>query len=213
MSLLRDIAASLQRGEDDQVAALVRQALDDGLDPAAILHDGLIAGMAVVGEQFREREIFLPDVLLAARAMYAGLGSLRPLLAAGGVPTAGTVVIGSVQGDLHDIGKNLVGIMLTGAGFEVIDLGNDVPPQRFVDAACQHGAGVIGLSALLTTTMPVMKDVVELVRARGLEGRIKVIIGGAPVSDAWARQIGADAYGYDAASAVERVRALVRVQA
>jgi 5-methyltetrahydrofolate--homocysteine methyltransferase len=138
---------------------------------------------------------------------------LKPLLATGGVPTAGTVVIGSVQGDLHDIGKNLVGIMLTGAGFEVIDLGNDVPPQRFVDAACQHGAGVIGLSALLTTTMPVMKDVVELVRARGLEGRIKVIVGGAPVSDAWARQIGADAYGYDAASAVERVRALVEAQA
>jgi len=213
MSLLRDIAASLQRGEDDQVAALVGQALDDGLDPAAILHDGLIAGMAVVGEQFREREIFLPDVLLAARAMYAGLGLLKPLLATGGVPTAGTVVIGSVQGDLHDIGKNLVGIMLTGAGFEVIDLGNDVPPQRFVDAACQHGAGVIGLSALLTTTMPVMKDVVELVRSRGLEGRIKVIVGGAPVSDAWARQIGADAYGYDAASAVERVRALVGAQA
>ena len=213
MSLLRDIAASLQRGEDDQVAALVGQALDDGLDPAAILHDGLIAGMAVVGEQFRDREIFLPDVLLAARAMYAGLGLLKPLLATGGVPTAGTVVIGSVQGDLHDIGKNLVGIMLTGAGFEVIDLGNDVPPQRFVDAACQHGAGVIGLSALLTTTMPVMKDVVELVRSRGLEGRIKVIVGGAPVSDAWARQIGADAYGYDAASAVERVRALVGAQA
>jgi 5-methyltetrahydrofolate--homocysteine methyltransferase len=213
MSLLRDIAASLQRGEDDQVAALVGQALDDGLNPAAILHDGLIAGMAVVGEQFREREIFLPDVLLAARAMYAGLGLLKPLLATGGVPTAGTVVIGSVQGDLHDIGKNLVGIMLTGAGFEVIDLGNDVPPQRFVDAACQHGAGVIGLSALLTTTMPVMKDVVELVRSRGLEGRIKVIVGGAPVSDAWARQIGADAYGYDAASAVERVRALVGAQA
>jgi 5-methyltetrahydrofolate--homocysteine methyltransferase len=118
-----------------------------------------------------------------------------------------------VQGDLHDIGKNLVGIMLAGAGFEVVDLGNDVAPQRFVDAACQHGAAVIGLSALLTTTMPVMKDVVELVKARGLQDRIKVIVGGAPVSDAWARLIGADAYGYDAASAVERVRALVRAQA
>jgi 5-methyltetrahydrofolate--homocysteine methyltransferase len=209
MNVLSDIAGHLQRGEDDRVAALVRQALDDGHDPAAVLHDGLIAGMRVVGDQFREREIFLPDVLLAARAMYAGLGLLRPLLAKQGVPTAGTVVIGSVQGDLHDIGKNLVGIMLAGAGFEVIDLGNDVPPARFVDAACERGASVIGLSALLTTTMPVMKDVVDLVRARGLQDRIKVIVGGAPVSEAWTRQIGADAYGYDAASAVERVRALV----
>jgi 5-methyltetrahydrofolate--homocysteine methyltransferase len=208
MSTLSDIAASLQRGEDDQVASLVRQALDDGQDAVAILHGGLIAGMGVVGEQFREREIFLPDVLLAARAMHAGLALLKPVLAKDGVPTSGTVVIGSVRGDLHDIGKNLVGIMLAGAGFEVVDLGSDVAPERFVDAACDHGASVIGLSALLTTTMPVMKDVVELVRARGLHDRIKVIVGGAAVSDAWARQIGADAYGYDAASAVERVRAL-----
>jgi len=213
MSILSDIAVSLQRGEDDQVALLVRQALDEGQDAGAILHGGLIAGMGVVGEQFREREIFLPDVLLAARAMYAGLGLLKPLLAKEGVPTAGTVVIGSVQGDLHDIGKNLVGIMLAGAGFEVIDLGNDVPPQRFVDAACEHGASVIGLSALLTTTMPVMKDVVDLVKVRNLQDRVKIIVGGAPVSEAWARQIGADAYGYDAASAVERVRALVRTPA
>jgi len=210
MSVLSEIAVSLQRGDDDEVALLVRQALDEGLDAASILQDGLVAGMGVVGEQFREREIFLPDVLLAARAMYAGLALLKPLLAKEGVPTAGTVVIGSVRGDLHDIGKNLVGIMLAGAGFEVVDLGNDVAPERFVDAACQHAASVIGLSALLTTTMPVMKDVVELVRARGLQERIKVIVGGAPVSDAWARQIGADAYGYDAASAVERVRALAR---
>ena len=208
MSILSDIAASLQRGEDEEVASLVRQALDDGQDAVAILHGGLIAGMGVVGEQFREREIFLPDVLLAARAMYAGLALLKPLLAKDGVPTAGTVVIGSVRGDLHDIGKNLVGIMLAGAGFDVVDLGSDVAPERFVDAACDRGASVIGLSALLTTTMPVMKDVVELVRARGLHDRIKVIVGGAAVSDAWARQIGADAYGYDAASAVERVRAL-----
>ncbi|MCU0249891.1 MAG: corrinoid protein [Vicinamibacterales bacterium] len=213
MSILSDIAASLQRGEDDEVASLVRQALDDGQDAVAILHGGLIAGMGVVGEQFREREIFLPDVLLAARAMYAGLALLKPLLAKDGVPTAGTVVIGSVRGDLHDIGKNLVGIMLAGAGFDVVDLGSDVAPERFVDAACDHGASVIGLSALLTTTMPVMKDVVELVRARGLQDRIKIIVGGAAVSDAWARQIGADAYGYDAASAVERVRALARTPA
>jgi 5-methyltetrahydrofolate--homocysteine methyltransferase len=210
MSILSEIAGNLQRGEEDEVARLVRQALDEGHDAGAVLHGGLIAGMDVVGDQFREREIFLPDVLLAARAMYAGLSLLRPLLARDGVPTSGTVVIGSVKGDLHDIGKNLVSIMLAGAGFEVVDLGNDVAPERFVDAACERGASVIGLSALLTTTMPVMKDVVDLVRARGLSGRIKVIVGGAPVSDAWARQIGADAYGYDAASAVERVRVLTR---
>ena len=209
MSILSEIAGSLQRGEDDQVGTLVRQALDQRHAPLEILNQGLIAGMDVVGEQFRKREIFLPDVLLAARAMYAGLDLLKPLLASEGVPTAGRVVLGTVQGDLHDIGKNLVGIMLKGAGFEVMDLGADVPAARFVDAAQEHGASVIGLSALLTTTMPVMKEVVELVRARGLAGRVKVIVGGAPVSEAWAREIGADSHGYDAANAVERVRALV----
>jgi 5-methyltetrahydrofolate--homocysteine methyltransferase len=208
MSILSDIAGSLERGEDEQVAALVRRALDERIAPIEILHEGLLAGMDVVGRQFRLREIFLPDVLLAARAMYVGLDLLRPLLARDGVPTAGRVVIGTVHGDLHDIGKNLVGIMLRGAGFEVIDLGNDVPAGRFVDAAVEHNASVIGLSALLTTTMPVMKDVVDQVRARGLAGRLRVIVGGAPVSEAWAREIGADAHGYDAASAVERVRAL-----
>jgi 5-methyltetrahydrofolate--homocysteine methyltransferase len=209
MSILSEIAGSLQRGEDDQVGTLVRQALDQRHAPLEILNQGLIAGMDVVGEQFRKREIFLPDVLVAARAMYAGLDLLKPLLASEGVPTAGRVVLGTVQGDLHDIGKNLVGIMLKGAGFEVIDLGNDVPAERFVDTAVERGASVIGLSALLTTTMPAMKDVVDLVRARGLGGQLKVIVGGAPVSAAWAREIGADAQGYDAANAVERVRALV----
>jgi 5-methyltetrahydrofolate--homocysteine methyltransferase len=210
MSILTEIAESLQRGEDDRVGALVQHALDEGAAPLAVLNQGLIAGMNVVGEQFRQREIFLPDVLLAARAMYAGLDLLKPRLARDGVPTAGRVVIGSVHGDLHDIGKNLVGIMLKGAGFEIIDLGNDVPAERFVDAAVEHDARVIGLSALLTTTMLVMKDVVGLVRGRGLGDRIKVIVGGAPVSEAFAREIGADAYGYDAANAVERVRALTK---
>jgi 5-methyltetrahydrofolate--homocysteine methyltransferase len=209
MSLLTDIAAALERGEDERVGELVRVALAQSVSPPAILNDGLIAGMGAVGERFRQREIFLPDVLLAARAMYAGLEVIQPRLAGAGVPAAGRVVIGTVHGDLHDIGKNLVGILLKGAGFEVVDLGSDVPAERFVDAAAEHGAAVIGLSALLTTTMPVMKDVVGLVRERGLGGRVKVIVGGAPVSEAWAREIGADAYGYDAANAVERVRALV----
>jgi 5-methyltetrahydrofolate--homocysteine methyltransferase len=213
MTILTEIAESLQRGEDDRVSELVRQALDEQVPALDVLNHGLIAGMDVVGDQFRQREIFLPDVLLAARAMYAGLDLLKPRLARDGVPTAGKVVIGSVHGDLHDIGKNLVGIMLKGAGFEIIDLGNDVPAERFIDAAVEHGATVIGMSALLTTTMLVMKDVVGLLRARGLDGKIKVIVGGAPVSDAFAREIGADGYGYDAANAVERVRALVRSQA
>jgi 5-methyltetrahydrofolate--homocysteine methyltransferase len=210
MPILSEIAESLQRGEDDRVHELVREALEARVPPIDVLNRGLIAGMNVVGEQFRQREIFLPDVLLAARAMYAGLDLLKPLLARDGVPSAGKVVIGSVHGDLHDIGKNLVGIMLKGAGFEIIDLGNDVPAERFVEAAVAQGATVIGMSALLTTTMPVMKDVVDLLRARGLSGTIKVIVGGAPVSDAFAREIGADAYGYDAANAVQRVRALIQ---
>jgi 5-methyltetrahydrofolate--homocysteine methyltransferase len=210
MSILPEIAESLQRGEDDRVHELVRQALEARVPPLDVLNNGLVAGMNVVGEQFRLREIFLPDVLLAARAMYAGLDLLKPLLARDGVPSAGRIVIGSVHGDLHDIGKNLVGIMLKGAGFEVVDLGNDVPAERFVEAAVAHGAAAIGMSALLTTTMPVMKDVVEMLRARGLSGTIKVVVGGAPVSEAFAREIGADAYAYDAANAVERVRALVK---
>jgi corrinoid protein of di/trimethylamine methyltransferase len=213
MSILREIAESLEAGDEDGVGALVRKAIDEHHPPLAILHDGLIAGMDVVGARFRERDIFLPDVLLAARAMHVGLELLKPLLAQGGLPMAGRVVIGTVRGDLHDIGKNLVGIMLRGAGFEVIDLGNDVAPERFVDAAQEQGASVIGLSALLTTTMLVMKEVVGLVRARGLDARLKVIVGGAPVSEAWAREIGADAYGYDAANAVERVRALMATRA
>lgn len=209
MSLLREIAESLERGEEEEVGALVRRALDERHGPLAILHEGLIAGMDVVGLRFRDREIFLPDVLLAARAMQVGVDLLEPFMARDGMSTAGRVVIGTVHGDLHDIGKNLVGIMLRCAGFEVIDLGTDVRPERFVDAAQERDASVIGLSALLTTTMPVMKEVVASVRARGLDASVKVIVGGAPVSEAWAREIGADAYGFDAANAVERVRALV----
>jgi 5-methyltetrahydrofolate--homocysteine methyltransferase len=211
--MVQEIAECLQRGEDDRVGELVRHAITSGLPAEQILNNGLIAGMNVVGEQFRLREIFLPDVLMAARAMYAGLDLLKPLLARDGVPVAGRIVLGSVQGDLHDIGKNLVAIMLKGAGFDVIDLGHDVPAARFVDAAVEHDATIIGLSALLTTTMVVMEDVIGIVRSRGLSGRLRVIVGGAPVSEAWARDIGADGYAFDAANAVERVRALVATAA
>ncbi len=208
MDVLREIDDNLQRGEDQKVAELTRKAIDDGLSAADILNNGLLAGMAVVGRKFGAHEIFLPEVLLAARAMNAGVELLKPLLIADDVPSLGKVVIGTVKGDMHDIGKNLVGIMLKGAGFEVIDLGSDVPAERFVDTAAAEGASVIGLSALLTTTMAGMRAVVELVRERGLDGDIGVIVGGAPLSKAFAADIGADGYGYDATSAVELVKQL-----
>ena len=209
MEILKQIAAELERGNDSAVAELTLAAVAQHLTPRRILDDGLIAGMNVVGEKFRVHEIFLPDVLLAARAMYAGMDIVKPLLLKDEVPTIGTAAIGTVQGDLHDIGKNLVGIMLKGAGFEVIDLGNDVAPERFVAAVKEQGAQVIGMSALLTTTMPVMRKVIDLVRAEGLSGRVKTIVGGAPVSAEFAREIGADAYAYDGVSAVERIKALL----
>jgi 5-methyltetrahydrofolate--homocysteine methyltransferase len=211
MEVLQEIGASLRNGDDERVAALTQQAIDDGVPVGEILKNGLIGGMAVVGVLFRDHEVFLPEVLLAARAMQRGVDLLRPLLAGEGIPSIGKVVIGTAHGDLHDIGKNLVGIMLKGAGFEVIDLGNDVTAERFVDTAVDSSAQVIGISALLTTTMSSMKGVVDLLRERGLAGEIRTIIGGAPVTKEYAEEIGADAYGYDAASAVEEVKALVGV--
>ncbi len=209
MEILTRIAEDLKLGEEERVAALTRQAIALGIPPKEILDRGLIAGMNVVGEKFRHHEMFLPDVLMAARAMYAGMDELKPLLIQEGIPLRGKIVIGTVRGDLHDIGKNLVAILLRGAGFEVIDLGNDVAPEQFVKAARESGATVIGMSALLTTTMPVMKEVVDLLRARRLSGKIRTIVGGAPLSEEIAREFGADAYGFDGANAVERVQALL----
>ncbi len=209
MEILATIAAELQRGEDQEVRTLTQSALDQSLEAATILEQGLIAGMQVVGERFRVHEIFLPEVLLAAKAMNAGLAVLEPHLGEADIHTRGKIVIGTVQGDLHDIGKNLVGIMLAGAGFEVIDLGKDVSPRQFVDAARESGANVIGMSALLTTTMPVMKQVITLLKDEGLFGSVRTVIGGAPVTEEYARDIGADSYGFDAANAVESVKALV----
>jgi len=209
MEILDQIAAALQQGDDQQVGRLAAEALAAGVPAGEVLQQGLVAGMNVVGEQFRLREIFLPDVLLSARAMYAGLGVLKPHLASEGVASRGKVVIGTVKGDLHDIGKNLVGIMLKGAGFEVIDLGHDVAPEAFVDAAVREAAPLIGMSALLTTTMTRMRDVVALLRERGLAGKVRTIVGGAPVSAEFAREIGADGYACDAATAVDRVVALL----
>jgi 5-methyltetrahydrofolate--homocysteine methyltransferase len=207
--LLRNLSTALQAGDRDTVASLTREALEAGIAPGDILAEGLLPGMKIVGDQFRDHELFLPDVLLAARAMAAAMELLKPRLIAEGVPLAGRCVLGTVKGDLHDIGKNLVAILLQGAGFEVIDLGVDVEPARFIDAALVHNAPVIGMSALLTTTMTGMRDVTRMIADRGLRDRIRTIVGGAPLSAAFAAEIGADAYAPDAAAAVERIRALV----
>jgi 5-methyltetrahydrofolate--homocysteine methyltransferase len=209
MEILLKLSEALQQGNAGAVAGFTRAAIDGGADPKTILDDGLVAGMSIVGERFKRHEIFLPNVLLAARAMYAGMDLLKPLLIRDGIPSIGKVVMGSVRGDLHDIGKNLVAIMLKGAGFEVIDLGNDVPPERFVDVAEKENAQVIGLSALLTTTMPVMKEVVDQASRKGIREHTRIIVGGAPLTAEYARQIGADAYCFDAVSAVEYVRQCV----
>jgi 5-methyltetrahydrofolate--homocysteine methyltransferase len=206
--ILKEISRHLQEGNSIKVGELTKQAMEQSIPAKQILNEGLIGGMDVVGQRYKSHEIFLPQVLLAAKAMYAGMDVLKPMFLSEGMPTAGKVVIGSVHGDLHDIGKNLVAIMLKGAGFEVIDLGNDVSPERFVQAAKEEGANLIGMSALLTTTMPAMRTTVDLLRKEGLTGRVKTMIGGAPVSEEFACKIGADAYGYDSAKAVDIARQL-----
>jgi len=211
VSLLEEISKNLELGKATEVAGLTNHAIQEGIEPKKILDEGLLAGMSLVGERFKAHEIFLPNVLLAAKAMYAGMDLLKPLLAKEGIPTRGKVVIGTVQGDLHDIGKNLVGIMLKGAGFDVIDLGKDVSPAKFVQTAEAEGAQVIGMSALLTTTMPVMRQVVELAREHGLYGKIKFVVGGAPLSKEFAAEIGADAYCFDSVNAVDTVKRLLQV--
>ena len=206
--ILQKIASNLYDGEDKEVAALVQQAVDEGIDPAEILKGGLIAGMDEVGRDFKAGDLFVPEVLIAARAMHAGMDVLRPLLAEGDAMSAGKYVIGTVKGDLHDIGKNLVRMMLEGAGFEMIDLGTDVDAQAFVDAVSEHQPQFLGMSALLTTTMVQMKAIIEALEEAGLRDSVKIMIGGAPVTDAFAREIGADAYAADAASAVDVARSL-----
>ena len=210
MNELTKMAEALQVGDTKVVYENTKKAIEQGIPAKTILDDGLIAGMNVIGEKFRKHEIFLPHVLLAAKAMYAGMDLLKPLFIKDKIPSRGKIVIGTVQGDLHDIGKNLVGIMLKGAGFDVIDLGKDVSADNFVDTAEKENANVIGMSALLTTTQPVMKKVVEKLKERGLDKNIKTIVGGAPLSSEYADLIGADAYSYDAANAVVSVNELVK---
>jgi 5-methyltetrahydrofolate--homocysteine methyltransferase len=200
----------LIKGKANDVKALVEKALAEGVAPGKILNEGLLSGMSVVGERFKKNEVYVPEVLIAARAMKAGMSILQPKLASAGVQPIGVAVIGTVKGDLHDIGKNLVGMMLEGAGFKVVDLGIDVDPAKFVDAARTNGAKVIGISALLTTTMTNMKAVVDAVKASDLAGKAKVMVGGAPVTQAFSDEIGANGYAPDAASAADLAKKLLK---
>ncbi|UCD56703.1 MAG: corrinoid protein [Candidatus Hydrogenedentota bacterium] len=206
---LKELSEILQKGDAEKVGELTTQALEDGFSPHQVLSEGLIAGMDVVGMKFKEGELFLPEVLSVARAMHAGLNVLRPKLAETGAKLVGKVVLGTVKGDLHDIGKNLVGMMLEGAGFDVKDLGIDVPPEKFVDAAREPDVDIVGMSALLSTTMPKMRETINVLHEAGLTPGIKVMVGGAPVTRKYAEEIGADGYGDNAASAVDVARRLV----
>jgi len=198
---------ALSEGSMDKVKELTQAALNGGEAPEKVLKTGLIPAMDRIGERFRNNDIFIPEVLIAARAMHAGLGVLKPILAKSASSAAAKVVIGTVKGDLHDIGKNLVGMMLEGAGFEVVDLGIDVPPEKFIQSAKENGAKIIGMSALLTTTMMQMKATVEKIKSDGLA--IKTMVGGAPVTAEFAKQIGADGYAPDAASAVSKIKEIL----
>ncbi len=207
-STLTVIFNGILEGDREAVKTEVQAALAQGLAPEQILNQGMIAAMAEVGRLFEEGEYFVPEMLIAARAMQEGLALLKPHLVAAHVASPGKVAAGTVQGDLHDIGKNLVCMMLEGAGFEIVDLGTDVPAERFV-AAAQEGATIVALSALLTTTMPAMKTTLEALQAAGLRDKVKVMVGGAPVTESFARQIGADGYAPDASRAVAVAKALV----
>lgn len=209
MGLIQEISEYLQKGRAKNVKALVQQALDENLDPKEILNDGLLSAMMIVGAKFKNNEVFVPEVLVAARAMNAGLSVLEPKLVEVGNEPVGKAVIGTVQGDLHDIGKNLVVMMLKGAGFEIYDLGVDVDPAVYIDKAEEVGADIICMSALLTTTMPKMQDCIENLKERGLRDKYIVMIGGAPVNDSFCQQVGADCYTPDAATCAEVAKKLV----
>ena len=211
MADLEKIKESLIKGDADRIKKLVEAAIKEKTPVGEILKRGLIAGMDVVGEKFKHNEFYVPEVLIAARAMNAGMTILEPLLAKSGIKPIGRIAIGTAKGDLHDIGKNLVIMMLKGGGFKVEDLGIDVPEEKFVEAA-KAGAQLVGISALLTTTMPAMKTVIEALKAAGLRDKVKVIIGGAPITQAYADEVGADGYSPDAASAVDKAKELVGVK-
>jgi corrinoid protein of di/trimethylamine methyltransferase len=201
MAILDEISEQLQEGKAKVVKQLVAQAVEEGYSAKQILEEGLLAGMGIIGGKFKNNEVFVPEVLVAARAMNMGVEVLKPLLAEAGVQATGRIVLGTVQGDLHDIGKNLVRLMMEGKGLEVIDLGTDVPPEMFIQAAIEHNSQIICCSALLTTTMGAIKDVITAMKAAGIRDSVKIMIGGAPITQSFCDQIGADCYMPDATSA------------
>jgi 5-methyltetrahydrofolate--homocysteine methyltransferase len=207
MADLQALASALIKGDRNTVVKLTREALAEGVRPEDVLYKGLVAGMDVIGKQFKANEVYVPEVLIAARAMKGGMEVLEPTLKAAGVKPMGTVVLGTVKGDLHDIGKNLVGMMLTGGGLKVVDVGVDVAPEKFVEACKASAAEVCAMSALLTTTMPQMANVIKALKGAGVKA--KTIIGGAPVTQSYADEIGADGYAPDAASAVDVTKTLI----
>jgi len=206
---LSNVSEALQRGDAEKVGELVKKALEEKLTPKEILENGLIKGMGIIGAKFKKNEVYVPEVLIAARAMHAGMSVLRPKLVETGVKNIGKVAIGTVKGDLHDIGKNLVKMMLEGAGFEVIDLGTDVSVEKYVEVVKVHQPNIIGMSALLTTTMVNMPEVIKALKAAGLRDKVKIMIGGAPITQNYADQIGADCYSPDAASAVDGAKSFI----
>ncbi len=212
MNLLSEINRSIMEGGGDRVEELTRQALDQGVEVKTILNEGLIAAMDVVGQCFESGELFIPEMLIAAEAMTRGLNVLRPLFTESGIKPQGTVVIGTVKGDVHDIGKSLASMMMGGAGFKMIDLGVDVAPEQFVKSVKEEGAQLVGMSALLTTTMPSMKATIEALEEAGLQNKVKTLIGGAPVTQEYADKIGADGYAADAAGAVKKAKELVQAR-
>jgi corrinoid protein of di/trimethylamine methyltransferase len=208
-ALFEKIAERLIVGKIDEVKELSQQALDQGASPRDIIDKGLLAGMDVVGKRFKAGDMFIPEVLLCARCMHGAMDILKPLLSEADAAGVGIYVIGTVEGDLHDIGKNLVSMMLQGAGFEVIDLGTNIKPQQFVDAVREHKPTILGLSALLTTTMPKMQETINALKEAGIRDQVKIMAGGAPVTQAFVDEIGADAYGANAASATEKAKELM----
>lgn len=209
MEILDQISEALQKGKAKDVKVMVQEAVDSGISAQQILTEGLLAGMGVIGGKFKNNEVYVPDVLIAARAMKVGTEILKPLLAADGVKATGKIILGTVKGDLHDIGKNLVGMMMEGKGIEVVDVGVDVPAEKFVQAAIDNNAQIICCSALLTTTMGEMKNIVEAAVAAGIRDKVKIMVGGAPVTDAFCKSIGADVYTADAASAADAAVAII----
>ena len=211
MDQLKNLAEKVEKGKHLEAAEETRKALDNGIQPYEVLVKGLQAGLAVVGERFKRNECFIPEVLLAARAMHSGMDVLRPLLAESGSKPIGKIVLGTVQDDLHDIGKNMVGMMLEGAGFHVVDMGVNVPADKFVEAVEREEATLLGLSALLSTTMPNLKTVIHRLEEKGLRDGIKVLVGGAPVTENYAMDIGADGFAPDAAHAVDKAKELLKI--